>query len=66
VEVFGDITGIVDTGDKVAAFYPKMKGAVERQHVFVNKRVVRKRRLTVQIRGIDKKVTTNIAVGQVV
>jgi hypothetical protein len=36
------------------------KEAVQRQHVFVKNRLIRKRRRGVQICGVDKKVTTNV------
>ena len=38
--------------------------AVQKQHVFANKTDIRKRRLGVQICGVDKKVTINVAAEQ--
>ena len=40
------------------------KEAVQKQHVFANKTDIRKRRLGVQICGVDKKVTINVAAEQ--
>jgi hypothetical protein len=50
----------------LAAFHPlfQRKEAVQIQHVFANKRVNGKRRRGVQICGVDKKVTINVAVEQ--
>jgi hypothetical protein len=50
----------------LAAFHLlfQRKGVVQRQYVFANKSSVGKRRQGVQICGVDKKVTINGAVGQ--
>ena len=43
---------------------PISKKRNQGQHVFANKRGLAKRRLSVQICGVDKKVTINVAVEQ--
>jgi hypothetical protein len=50
----------------LAAFHLlfQKKEAVQKQHVFANKTDIRKRRLGVQICGVDKKVTINVAAEQ--